>query len=153
MDLDDRDTLDDLERAVRVAAAVIEERGRYLLTRRDESRDLAGYWEFPGGKLERGETAAEALARELREELGVEIGSVSEFTTLAHEYPGKTVALEFLETSIASGEPKALDVAAFGWFEPSEMDALPILPADRPVVEMLERRVRARDAGKGRDDA
>lgn len=125
----------------------------YLLTRRPEGSHLGGYWEFPGGKLESGESPAAALARELREEIGVEIAAPRELTVLTHSYPERTVELTFLETAITAGRPEPLEVADVGWYEPWEMPDLPILPADLPVVQLLAQRLEpARQLG-GRSDA
>lgn len=130
---------------IRVAAAVIRRDEKYLLTRRADGQDLAGFWEFPGGKMEAGETAERALVRELQEELGVAIDVGNGLMTIDHDYPEKKVQLNFFEAEIADGQPRALEVAEFGWFSPSEMPDLPILPADSPLVELLA----ARDSGPG----
>ncbi len=124
---------------IRVAAAVIERDGRFLLTRRLAGSHMAGYWEFPGGKLEDGESPAEALVRELREELGVGVAAPAPLATLRHDYPERTVELHFLRTEIVSGEPRPLQVGGLGWFAPAEMADLPILPADLPIVSRLDR--------------
>lgn len=125
---------------VRVAAGVIRNQGKYLLTRRMGGTHMAGYWEFPGGKLEERESPGEALVRELREELGVDVETGETLASLEHEYPEKRVALDFILARIIEGRPRALEVAEWGWFAPSQMLALPILPADGPVVELLLRR-------------
>ncbi|GAB4368634.1 MAG: 8-oxo-dGTP diphosphatase MutT [Acidobacteriota bacterium] len=124
---------------IRVAAAVIERRGRFLLARRPAGGHMAGYWEFPGGKLEDGETPESALVRELREELGVAVAPPRPFAVLRHDYPDRRVELHFLRTSIVDGQPRPLEVAEIGWFEPARMPELPILPADLPLVERLAR--------------
>ncbi|MDH3284124.1 MAG: (deoxy)nucleoside triphosphate pyrophosphohydrolase [Acidobacteriota bacterium] len=128
--------------SIRVAAAVIARGDEYLLSRRPAGTHLAGFWEFPGGKLEQGESPADALERELREELGIDVAAPRELTVLTHEYPERTVELTFLETSIVRGTPHALQVAEIGWFRPDEMPDLPILPADLPLVALLASRRR-----------
>ncbi|NJN64986.1 MAG: (deoxy)nucleoside triphosphate pyrophosphohydrolase [Acidobacteria bacterium] len=124
---------------IRVAAGVIAQDGRYLLTQRAPHTHMAGYWEFPGGKLEPGESPSDALARELREELGIEVDEIVPLWVVLHDYPERRVELNFLRARIASGEPRAQDgVAAYGWYRPDEMPGLPILPADLPLVARLE---------------
>ena len=99
---------------------------------------MEGYWEFPGGKIEEGESREESLTRELKEELGVTLHRVEPLWTLEHDYPERRVTLYFLQARIAEGEVRPLEVADFGWFLPEEMEALPILPADLPIVTRLE---------------
>jgi 8-oxo-dGTP diphosphatase len=132
---------------------VISRGSSYLLTRRPEGSHLGGYWEFPGGKLEPGESPSDALARELREEIGVEIAAPHELTVLRHSYPERTVELTFLETAITAGRPQALEVADIGWYEPWEMPELPILPADLPVVRLLAQRLEPTRQVGGLSDA
>src|SRR5580700_61069 len=100
---------------VMVAAAVLIEEGRVLLTQRKAGTHLAGAWEFPGGKVEPGEDPRDALARELREEVGVEatVGEIVDVTFHRYEEAGKAVLLLFFEATRAagSGEPRAIDVA------------------------------------------
>ncbi len=135
------------ERAsIRVAAAVIPNGGTYLMTQRPAGSHGGGFWEFPGGKIEAGESPAEALVRELREELGVEVETGALLSTLEHAYPDRHVELHFLEATIVGGEPQALEVADLGWFTPAEMPGLPVLPADAPLVEMLASRELERQA-------
>ena len=125
-----------------VAAAVLIEGDRVLLTQRKLGTHLAGSWEFPGGKVEPGEDPRDALVRELEEEIGITavIGAPIEVTFFA--YPSKDVLLLFFEASrtASSPDPRAIDVAAIRWVRGEELrdDELP--PADVPVLA----RVRAR---------
>lgn len=120
-----------------VVAAVIIEDGRVLLTRRGEGTHLAGFWEFPGGKLEEGETAEEALARECLEECGIEVavGEVLEVTH--HRYSEKEVLLLFHRCERRAGEVRHLQVADHAWVDASELDAYPLPPADRAIVARI----------------
>src|SRR4051812_42504790 len=108
---------------VLVAAGVIIERGRVLLSQRKSGTHLEGAWEFPGGKVEPGEDPRAALARELTEELGIDaiVGDAVEVTF--HRYPKKDVLLLFFAASLRPGspEPRAIDVAAVRWAEASEL--------------------------------
>jgi 8-oxo-dGTP diphosphatase len=124
---------------IRVAAAIIREGSTFLLTRRPEGGRQAGFWEFPGGKIEPGETSEQALVRELREELGVEIQVGPLFRTLTHQYEDRLVELHFHEATLLKGAPSAIGVAAVGWWPAAAMPALPILPADLALVEDLRR--------------
>jgi 8-oxo-dGTP diphosphatase len=125
------------QRLLRVAAGIVPQDGRYLLQRRPAGTHMAGYWEFPGGKLEEGETPAAALAREMREELGVEIDGVRPLWVIRHAYDDREVELHFLAARIAAGEPRALQADAIGWYAPEAMPGLPILPADLEIVARL----------------
>jgi 8-oxo-dGTP diphosphatase len=121
-----------------VAAAVIfDPRGRVLVCRRAPGGDLAGSWEFPGGKLEPGETAAGALARECLEELGVvaEVGELLGVTV--HRYPGRTVRLSFLAARLLAGPPRALVHAEIRWVAPGELSDLELCPADRAMAARI----------------
>lgn len=121
---------------VLVAAAVVIERGRVLLTQRKSGTHLAGAWEFPGGKVEPGEDPRDALIRELREEIAVEVtvGDVVEVTF--HRYPTKSVLLLFYAATRVegSGEPVPLDVAAVRWAGPAELEDELFPPADVAVL-------------------
>lgn len=124
---------------LRVAAGIIRRGdGDILITQRLGKDSFGGYWEFPGGKLERGESYAEALRRELREEIGVETEIGPAFFTLTHPYPGKTVKLRFLEARIVSGEPRALQVAAWQWVAPADLGRFRFPPADEPLIKKLQ---------------
>jgi len=122
---------------IRVAAALIEEKGRYLITRREEGVHLGGLWEFPGGKCETGESFESCLQREILEELGVEITQPQFFMTQDHEYPEKKVELKFFFCSILKGEPRPLACAEICWVKPEELEAFEFPPADQPVVSQL----------------
>jgi 8-oxo-dGTP diphosphatase len=126
---------------IRVAAAVIRDGSKFLLAQRPGGRRQAGFWEFPGGKIEPGETAEEALSREIREELGVEIRVGALLRRLTHRYEDCLVELSFHEAEIVGGPPRPLQVAALSWRRPDEMPALPILAADLALVEDLRRLV------------
>jgi mutator protein MutT len=117
----------------RVLAAVIRRHGRLLLCQRPPHKRHGGLWEFPGGKVEAGESDLEAVRRELREELAVEVtwaGAVS-FAVLD---PGSEFRIEFLPVEIA-GEPAALEHTRVAWFRAEELSALALAPSDRRFVE------------------
>lgn len=122
---------------IKVVAAVIEKQGEYLLIRRPKGGFMGGYWEFPGGKIDPGETSPQALVRELREELGVTVEPGRLVETVRHSYPEKRVELEFYEARLTDGDPRLIEPAGIGWFAPEEMPCLPILPADLGVVSRL----------------
>jgi 8-oxo-dGTP diphosphatase len=128
-----------------VSAAVVIRAGRVLLTQRKTGTHLAGAWEFPGGKVEPGEDPRDALARELREEIGVAatVGSIVEVTF--HRYPTKDVLLLFYEAALAPGspEPEALDVAAVRWAEAGELRDEVFPPADVAVLAAVRARLAA----------
>jgi len=138
-------------RAILVAAAVVIERGRVLVTRRKEGTHLAGAWEFPGGKVEEGEDPREALRRELREELGVEaqVGEIVDVTFHRYEDAGKAVLLLFFEATreAASPEPRAVDVAEVAWRTREDLDERAFPPADRGVLEKVRRRLESPKTG------
>jgi mutator protein MutT len=94
---------------VEVSAALIFRDGKLLITQRRAKSHLGGLWEFPGGKLEAGETFEQCLVREIREELGVEISVGELFSEISHDYPEKSVRLEFFICKLISGEPQPLD--------------------------------------------
>jgi 8-oxo-dGTP diphosphatase len=129
--------LDSLPR-IRVVAAVIEEDGRYLITQRRANAVLGGLWEFPSGRVEEGESDQTALARELRERLGVdvEVGKIKARRT--HRYEGYAVELTLFQTQIAPGStPKPLRVAEVQWVKAEELENYPFPPADQKTTDLL----------------
>ena len=126
-------------KVVDVVAAVIWRDGRYLGVRRPEGKPMAGAWEFPGGKIEPGETPEIALARELREELGIVPVTIAFFREKAHAYEHLSVHLRFFHVRTYSGDLKPLEGQDMTWLKPAEAMALPFLEADRDVVAALAR--------------
>ena len=123
---------------VEVAVAVlIRPDGRVLLARRPPSKVYPGYWEFPGGKVEAGEPVSAALAREIREELGIEIKRAHPWITRVFVYPHATVRLHFYRVYIWLGEPRALEHQAIAWQRPEAPELAPMLPANGPVLRAL----------------
>jgi 8-oxo-dGTP diphosphatase len=120
-----------------VAAAVFDAKGAVLIAQRPEGKHMAGWWEFPGGKVASGESDAEALVRELREELGVESHAHSLITTMSHEYPDRIVDLVLWHASIASGEPRGLDGQKLQWVSCQSLGNVGLLPADLPLIPAL----------------
>lgn len=110
----------------------------FLLARRPEGRVFAGYWEFPGGKLESGETHRQALARELREELGITVGRAWPWLCREFVYPHAAVRLKFFRVTDWRGEIRPIEHSGFTWkgfFAP--LDVAPILPANGPILRAL----------------
>ena len=124
-------------KSVHVVAGVLRDAlGRVLLARRTEGRDLAGLWEFPGGKVEPGEAPEAALVRELREELGVEACVGAALMRVPQQYPDKRLVLDVRHVEFR-GVPKGLDGQALVWAPPHTLARYPMPPADRPVVAAL----------------
>jgi len=123
---------------VEVAAAVIERPdGSFLLAQRPAGKVYAGWWEFPGGKVEAGEPAERALARELREELGIDVVTAYPWITRVHSYEHATVRLHFFRVTAWRGEPRARENQAFVWQRFDAPMASPMLPANAPVLAAL----------------
>lgn len=121
-----------------VAAGILRDSlGRFLITERLCDGPFNGLWEFPGGKIVAGESPRDALFRELAEELGIEIRSSRPFMGLHHEYPDRTVDLEFFLVTDWRGEPSGLEGQQIRWVAPGELDTQQLLPADAPVIEAL----------------
>jgi 8-oxo-dGTP diphosphatase len=123
---------------VRVVAAVLfDAAGRVLIARRPPGKHMAGYWEFPGGKLDASEAAEQALGRELREELGVELRRCHPLLQLRHHYADRTVQIEVFVVDESRGEPCGLEGQALQWVSVAALSQQALLPADRPIVEAL----------------
>lgn len=122
---------------IEVAVGVLVGRdGAYLLTTRPPGKVYAGYWEFPGGKLEAGETVEEALRRELQEELGVIIGPAQRWRESLVDYPHALVRLHFCKVHDWTGELQMREGQQFGW-EHLPVRCGPVLPGTVPVLEWL----------------
>jgi len=125
-------------RTVEVAAAVLIRRdGCFLLAQRPADKVYGGYWEFPGGKLEAGEAPAHALARELHEELGLDIADVTPWITRVYAYSHATVRLHFFRVRRWRGEPHGREGQVFAWQRVDEPTVAPMLPANEPVLRAL----------------
>ena len=129
-----------------VAAALIDDEGRVLLQQRSPGREMAGLWEFPGGKIEPGERPETALARELAEELGIDVeeGALTAATFASAALgPGTDGSERHLLLLLYCcrrwrGVPQALDAAALTWVRPEEMLELAMPPADAPLIPILD---------------
>ena len=123
-----------------VAVALIDEDGRILMTKRPEGKSMAGLWEFPGGKMEAGETPEAALIRELREELGIEVKAecLAPFTFASHSYPEFHLLMPLYVCRKWAGIPRSREGQEMKWVRPRDMRALPMPPADIPLVAHLQ---------------
>jgi 8-oxo-dGTP diphosphatase len=124
-----------------VAAALVDGEGRVLLQRRAAGRAMAGLWEFPGGKVEPDERPEAALARELKEELGIEVdlGALSPAAFASADNGGRHMLLLLYLCRQWRGEPRALDAAELAWVRTAEMAQLAMPPADEPLIPLLEK--------------
>jgi 8-oxo-dGTP diphosphatase len=126
------------KKTIRVVAAVVEREGRYLITQRRDQAVLANLWEFPGGKVESGETDEEALQRELRERLEAEGHIGKKLGEKVHEYDGYRVALALYEATLSEAKPLvARRVQDFRWVASSEFDQYPFPDADQQTMDQL----------------
>lgn len=126
------------ELRVEVAAAVIERPdGQFLMASRPEGKAYAGWWEFPGGKVEAGENARQALDRELREELGIQVSEAWPWLNRAYVYPHAHVMLRFFRVTAWQGEPHPHEGQTLAWTRAELPDVTPILPANGPILKGL----------------
>ncbi len=121
-----------------VAAALVDGEGRVLLAQRPDGKSLAGLWEFPGGKLEPGESPEAALARELDEELGIAQLQLEPFTFVSFAYPDFHLVMLLYWCRAWAGVPVGRDGQALRWETPAAMAGLPMPPADLPLVAALQ---------------
>ena len=120
-----------------VAAAILIDQGKVLLTRRLDGQHLAGMWEFPGGKLEPGESPEDAVVRECAEECGIDVEVVDILDVTHHRYPEKDVLLLFYRCKLVAGEVQHLQVAEHAWVAPSELEHFALPPADERIVRRI----------------
>lgn len=127
------------DRAETLVACVvlIDEQGRCLLNSRPEGKVYAGWWEFPGGKLEAMETVEEAARREMKEELGIVVPNTSPWVTLVYDYPHARVRLHFVRAWQWLGQPRAMEKQTFGFFSAQECPS-PLLEASEPIFKWLQ---------------
>jgi 8-oxo-dGTP diphosphatase len=127
-----------------VGAAIVDAEGRVLGAARAEPPAVAGMWEFPGGKVEPGEAELDALLRECTEELGVEIEALDR---LGDDVllPSGNAVLKVWMARLVRGEPQALEHAELRWLSVAELDDVPWLPADAPLIEALRARLATRE--------
>ena len=127
-----------------VAAGILRDaRDRVLVSERLADGPFDGLWEFPGGKIGAGETAAAALGRELAEELGIEVTDHRPFMDLNHDYPDRAVRIEFFLVEAWHGKPAGREGQRLRWVHITDLDHAELLPADAPVVEALREELHA----------
>lgn len=121
------------------AVALVDVDGNVLLAQRPEGKHLAGMWEFPGGKVEAGETPEASLVRELKEELAIDVeeSCLAPFTFITHDYEDFSLLLLLYVCRKWKGIPQPVEAPALIWKKPNEMAGLSMPPADRPLVAML----------------
>ncbi|MET0391023.1 MAG: (deoxy)nucleoside triphosphate pyrophosphohydrolase [Polyangiales bacterium] len=125
------------KRTVRVVAALVSAEGRYLITQRRSTAVLANLWEFPGGRVEVGETDAQALAREIHERLGVQVEVGQMISFVSHPYEHYTVDLYLYECKLMTHALRALAVQAFKWIGSEQFDEYEFAPADEASMSKL----------------
>jgi len=123
-----------------VAAAIIFENGKYLVTQRKDGDSFGGFWEIPGGKQEPGETLEQTVVREIREELDLTVKAAGFYRTVSYPYPARTVNLHLFHCRYVSGEPHALECQAFAWVAPAELKNYRFPDADQSLIEELSRK-------------
>lgn len=121
------------------ACALVDADGRVLLTQRPEGKALAGLWEFPGGKVEPGETPEEALIRELQEELGIttKVACLAPLTFASHTYETFHLLMPLFVCRRFEGQARGLEGQAVKWVRPKDMRNYPMPPADEPLIPFL----------------
>ncbi len=125
------------KKIINVVAAAIEKDGKFFCAQRPEGKSLGGFWEFPGGKLETGESPEQALIREIKEELNSEIEIVTYINEASYDYDFGTVVMKTYHAKLISGNLELLEHQNSTWLAPNELDTLNWAPVDQPAVELL----------------
>ena len=131
-----------MSRIIDVAAGLVFQQGKLLITQRRPDDHLSGLWEFPGGKVEPGETFEHCLVRELREELGIEVSVGPEIEEITHTYPEKTVRLRFFLCTLISGEARPIHCHALEWVSSEELSRYEFPAADARLLSKLRQESR-----------
>ncbi len=122
---------------IEVSAGLVFRNGFLLITQRRAQDHLGGLWEFPGGKRETDETDEECLRRELREELGIEVGVKELIESIQHDYPGKSVRLKFFRCILLAGEPSPIACDAVAWVSGNQLASYAFPEADQKLLGKL----------------
>ena len=126
-----------MSKIIDVAAGLVFHAGKLLITQRRPDDHLGGFWEFPGGKVEPGETFEHCLVRELREELGIEISVGEEIEDITHSYPEKTVHLKFFVCKLVSGDASPIHCHALAWVNHDRLCQYQFPAADAKLLTLL----------------
>ena len=127
-----------MAKTIRVTCAIIHDKGKILVAQRSENMDLPLKWEFPGGKVEQGETVIAALARELMEEVGLQVLQASALMQLEYAYPEKTVLLDIYLVTGFDGEPEGREGQPLRWADIAELGSIEFPDANQPIVERIQ---------------
>jgi mutator protein MutT len=122
-----------------VAAGLFWKDGKVLITKRPQGGHLAGFWEFPGGKQEPGESLEGCLEREIKEELGVDAKALRHLLQIDHEYENKSISLHLFHCSIVSGEPRPLGCDEMKWVDPKDIDRYKLPPPDIQLLSFIKK--------------
>ena len=133
-----------MKKIIRVAAALIQNGGQYLVTQRPPGSHLELFWEFPGGKCEEKELLEDCLKRELKEELDIDVAVGSCIKSTTHEYSDRTVELHFFDCEWTGGELKAKECHGIQWLYPREMEPDQFPPADQLLIQELQLREKSK---------
>ncbi len=125
---------------VDVVAGILWQGERFLAVKRPQGKPLAGYWEFPGGKVEPGEELLAALGRELKEELDLEVAQAELWQKKFHKYEHLHVNLHFFQVRDFSGSPASLEGQELAWLTPADAFEYPFLPADAEIIRRLNKK-------------
>ncbi|MGD9158199.1 MAG: 8-oxo-dGTP diphosphatase MutT [Desulfobacteraceae bacterium] len=136
------------KKQITVTAAIIWQNGKVLITKRPEGTHLEGLWEFPGGKKEKAETLEECIAREIKEELGVQVRPRKLLLTVKHEYETKIVDLHIFECALVNGTPVSMEGQDMKWVRPRDMSDYTFPPPDIEVIKFLRWENQKRSEGR-----
>jgi mutator protein MutT len=132
-----------------VTAGLLWKNGKVLITRRPQGSHLAGFWEFPGGKQEPGESLERCLEREIKEELGVEVKVESYLLQIDHEYENKSISLHLFQCSHRRGEPCPIGCDDMAWVDPKDLDHYKLPPPDIQILSFIKKMSERKDAITG----
>lgn len=133
-----------------VTAGLIWRDGKVLITRRPEGSHLAGFWEFPGGKQENGETLEECLEREIKEELGIDTQAEKLLYTVHHEYENRTISLHLFLCTHLGGQLEPLQCEEIKWVYPKDLAQYRFPPPDEKIIQLLSKKYRPTEVGMDR---